>query len=64
MAETKTKPTVVKVKDFIAAIEDDIKRNDALTLVKLMQDATGEKPACVPHGILSAQGGDLSVHHM
>lgn len=37
MAETKTKPTAVKVKDFIAAIEDDGKRNDAQTLVKMMQ---------------------------
>lgn len=44
MAETKTKPTAVKVEDFIAAIDDDGKRNDAVTLVKLMQDATGEKP--------------------
>lgn len=44
MAEQKTKPTAVSVKDYIAEIDDVVKRNDALTLVKLMQEATNEKP--------------------
>jgi Domain of unknown function (DU1801) len=45
MAQNKTKPTKVSVSRFIAAITDETKRADARTLAKLMQDATGEKPA-------------------
>ena len=42
----KTVPTAASVKDFIAAVEDDERRADCLTLVKLMEAATGEK-ACL-----------------
>jgi hypothetical protein len=45
MAENKTKPTKVSVAGFIAALPDEPKRADAKTLVKLMQVATGERPA-------------------
>ena len=45
MAENKTKPTGVSVKAFIDALTDDTRRRDAQALVKLMQAATGEKPA-------------------
>jgi hypothetical protein len=45
MAENKTKATKASVSGFIAAIADDARRADAKTLVKLMQDASGEKPA-------------------
>jgi hypothetical protein len=44
MADNKTKPTELSVATFIDAIEDPIKRADAKALVKLMQDAAGEKP--------------------
>lgn len=43
MAETKTKPTKVKVKDFIAAIENDTRRADAEKLAKLFEKVSGWK---------------------
>ncbi len=42
--ENKTKPTKLKVAAFIAGITDQTRRADAKALVKLMQNATGEKP--------------------
>ena len=42
----KTVPTVASVKDFIAEVEDAARRADCLTLVNLMEAATGEK-ACL-----------------
>jgi Domain of unknown function (DU1801) len=44
MAEIKTKPTKVSVSSFIAAVENDTRREDAKTLLKLCQEATGWKP--------------------
>jgi hypothetical protein len=44
MAENKTKPTQLSVAAFIAAVADPTRRADAKALVKLMQNATGEKP--------------------
>jgi hypothetical protein len=44
MAENKTKPTKQSVAAFIDALPDETKRADAKTLVKLIQNATGEKP--------------------
>jgi hypothetical protein len=44
MTDTKTKPTQLSVAAFIAALTDETKRADAKALVKLMQNATGEKP--------------------
>lgn len=43
MAETKTKPTNASVKDFIAAIDNDTRRADAQTLLKLFAKVTGFK---------------------
>jgi hypothetical protein len=43
MAEAKTKPTAVKPKDFIAAVENDTRRKDAQTLLKLFEKVTGWK---------------------
>ena len=40
---TKTKPTKISVSDFIAAIDNDARREDAKTLVKLFEKATGWK---------------------
>lgn len=44
MAENKTKATNISVAGFIAALPDETKRADAKTLVRMMQEATGEKP--------------------
>ena len=43
VAETKTKPTKVSVKDFIAAVDNDTRRADAQTLLKLFAKVTGWK---------------------
>ena len=45
MADNKTQPTKVSVAAFIEALADQTKRADAKALAKLMQSATGEKPA-------------------
>jgi hypothetical protein len=44
MAENKTKPTKLSVAAFINALPDPVRRADAKTLAKLMQNAFGEKP--------------------
>ena len=44
MADNKTKPTKLSVAAFIDALTDQTRREDAKTLVKLMQRATGEQP--------------------
>ena len=59
MAENKTKPTKVSVAAFVAALPDEAKRTDAKTLIKLMQDATGEKPAMWGPSII----GFGSIHY-
>jgi hypothetical protein len=41
MAKTKTKPTKVSVKSFISAVENETRREDAQTLLKLFEKATG-----------------------
>jgi len=43
MTENKTKATTASVTKFIDALPED-KRADSKTLIKLMRDATGEKP--------------------
>jgi Domain of unknown function (DU1801) len=43
MSETKTKPTKISVRDFIAALENDTRREDARTLLKLFEKTTGWK---------------------
>lgn len=43
MATIKTKPTKVSVKDFIAAVGNDARRNDAEALLQLFARATGWK---------------------
>jgi hypothetical protein len=44
MAELKTKATTASVSDFLAAIEDDERREDCLAVVKIMKKATGAEP--------------------
>lgn len=41
---TKTKPTTVSVTDFISAVENDTRREDAVVLMKLLKAVTGWKP--------------------
>lgn len=45
MADLKTKKTKASVSKFIAAVEDDEKRKDSKTLLKLFTEVTGEKAA-------------------
>lgn len=45
MAELKTKKTTASVTAFIDAVENDVRRADAKTIMKLMREITGEKPA-------------------
>ncbi len=44
MSENKTKRTDVSVDEFLAAVENDRRRNDAVTVCELMQEVTGEEP--------------------
>jgi hypothetical protein len=44
MADNKTKPTKLGVAAFIDALTDPLRRSDAKALIKLMQNAAGEKP--------------------
>ncbi len=44
MADNKTKPTKLSVAVFIDALTDPVRRSDAKALIKLMQNAAGEKP--------------------
>ena len=60
MAENKTKPTKLSVGAFIDALTDKTKRADAKVLVKLMQNATGEKPKMWGPSII----GFGSYHYM
>jgi hypothetical protein len=43
MAKTKTKPTKVSVGEFVAAVANDTRREDAKTLLKVFEKATGWK---------------------
>jgi len=43
MAENKTKPTDVSVEDFIGAVENKRRREDAQELVALMREISGEE---------------------
>jgi hypothetical protein len=44
MAANKTVPTGVSVEAFLDSVSDDGKKADAVRLIDLMQDATGEPP--------------------
>lgn len=45
MAELKTKKTDIDAKTFLESLADEQQRADALQVMKLMQKATGAKPA-------------------
>ena len=44
MGDNKTKPTKFSVAAFLDALTDPVRRSDAKALIKLMQNAAGEKP--------------------
>jgi hypothetical protein len=44
-ASPKTTKTKASVTDFIESVENDTRRADAKAVLKLMKEATGEKPA-------------------
>lgn len=44
MAELKTKPTDASVRAFIDGVADDRRRQDCLTLVDILREATGAEP--------------------
>lgn len=44
MAEIQTKVNDVSIEDFLNKVEDEQKRKDSLELIKMMQQATKEKP--------------------
>lgn len=44
MAETKTKPTPVSVADFIDAVENPVRREDAKAVCAMLERVTGEPP--------------------
>ncbi|MFQ5691176.1 MAG: DUF1801 domain-containing protein [Gemmatimonadota bacterium] len=44
MAELKTRPTEASVDAFLRGVEDDARREDCLTLLRLMKRATGAEP--------------------
>ncbi len=44
MAELKTRPNDASVEDFLNGVADEQKRQDCLTLVRIMKQATGEEP--------------------
>ncbi|MBI1359479.1 MAG: DUF1801 domain-containing protein [Alphaproteobacteria bacterium] len=44
MAEAKTRPTAVSVRDFVAQVPNETRRRDAEVLLKLFRKVTGWKP--------------------
>ena len=44
MAEVKTKPNDQSVQAFLDSVADEKKREDSYTILKLMQEVTGEEP--------------------
>ena len=44
MAENKTQPTAIKPADYVETIEHPVRREDARTLLALMERISGWKP--------------------
>jgi hypothetical protein len=45
MSDMKTMKTEASVEEFLNAVEHDTRRKDGFTLLEMMREATGEKPA-------------------
>ena len=52
MPELKTKKTEASADNFLVAIEDERKRDDCFQIIKMMTEATGDKPAMWGSGII------------
>jgi hypothetical protein len=52
MAQNQTVPTKASVKGFVDGIPDEAMRADARVLVRIMREATGEKPVMWGPGIV------------
>jgi len=52
LGELKTQRTASSVDDLIGAITDDARREDCLTLVRLMKESTGVDPAVWSSGVV------------
>ena len=68
MAELKTQPARKSVTSFLRGIKDDAKRKDPRAILKMMKDATGEKPKCVARAssasetiTTSTKGGEKEI---
>ena len=59
MADIKTKPTKASVAKFIAGVENDTRRADARTLLKVFKEATGWKPRMLGPTIVGFVRGRL-----
>lgn len=44
MAEPKTKPTKIRVRDFLNQVEDEERRKDCFAVLKLMKEVTNAEP--------------------
>ena len=44
MAENKTKPTGASVEEFIAAVENPVRRSDARAVIAMLSEVTGHEP--------------------
>jgi len=44
LAEIKTKPTASSIADYISTLPDEQQRKDSLTLIEMMQKASGQEP--------------------
>lgn len=62
MAEPKTRPTDANVEEFLAAIPNEVRRNDARVVDGLMRAASGEQPVIWGRSIVGygTTGGDGS----
>jgi Domain of unknown function (DU1801) len=49
---SKLRPTRDSVADFIAAVEHPVRRADALTLCRMMEEVSGEPPVLWSHSII------------
>lgn len=61
MAELKTKPTSASVDKFLAAVKDKQRRDDCLTVIKLMQQVTKAPPKMWGSSIVGF--GDYTYHY-
>lgn len=52
MSELKTQQTSQRVEEFLLTIPDEQKRRDCVTLLDVMQEATGSKPVIWSSGIV------------